>query len=294
MRARGGYVATPSIEQITRRDYEAPAVAALGRSPSPSAFPFQLRAISTPANGRPGLTSLVAAVDAGVVTFRENPAQRTYDGEVTVLARVTSSAGDTLATQSQLYQMHGDIEQLDAARQGRLLFFRTPEVAPGSHTVEWVVRDSASGDTSVLRSAMDVPLQPAARRRRPGDRGPRGEGGRRTTRRPHVIRWPGRACCCTQVSAFPSARAPAARSLFSCRCWWTRTNLRRPTSIELSSLGRSLGTIDVPTAKAEEDSLRQVGTLPIDKLPPGVYELKATITAGTRQVSKTATFTLVQ
>ena len=67
-----------------------------------------------------------------------------------------------------------------------------------------------------------------------------------------------------------------------------------PTRIELSSLGRSLATIDLPTAKTEEDSLRQVGTLPIDKLPPGVYELKATITAGTRQISKTATFTLVQ
>ena len=54
--------------------------------------------------------------------------------------------------------MHGDLEKLDEARQGRLLFFSTPEVPPGAHTVEWVVRDSASGEASVLRSAMDVPL----------------------------------------------------------------------------------------------------------------------------------------
>ncbi len=75
-----------------------------------------------------------------------------------MLARVTSKGGAALVTQSQLYQMHGDLEKLDAARQGRLLFFRTPEVPPGAHTVEWVVRDGTSGEASVLRSAMDVPL----------------------------------------------------------------------------------------------------------------------------------------
>ena len=56
------------------------------------------------------------------------------------------------------------------------------------------------------------------------------------------------------------------------------------TRMELLNAGRSLGTIDVPTAKADDDSLRQVGQLPIDKLPPGVYELRATITAGDRRV----------
>ena len=39
------------------------------------------------------------------------------------------------------------------------------------------------------------------------------------------------------------------------------------TRMELLHAGRSLGTIDVPTVKADDDSLRQVGTLPIDKLP---------------------------
>lgn len=238
IRARGGYVASPSVEQVTRRGYEEDAVAALTRSPSPSAFPFQLRAISTPIDGKPGLTSLVAVVDTRVMTFRENATARTYDGEVTVLARVTSKDGDALVTQSQLYQMHGDLGKLDAARHGRLLFFRTPEVPPGSHTVEWVVRDGKSGDASVLRSAMDVPLP--------------------------------------EVPMLVDSGDPAPS-----------------TRIELLHAGQSLGTIDVPTAKADNDSLRQVGTLPIDKLPPGVYELKATVTVGDRRVARTAMFTVV-
>ena len=65
------------------------------------------------------------------------------------------------------------------------------------------------------------------------------------------------------------------------------------TRMELLHAGRSLGTIDVPTPKTENDSLRQVGQLPIDKLPPGVYELRATITVGDRRVGRTAMFTIV-
>ena len=158
VRARGGYVASPSIEETPRGDYESAAAAVLDASPPAAAFPFQLRAISTPLDGKPGLISLVAAVETGVMTFRENPSARTYDGEVTVLARVRSRDGAELVTQSQLYQMHGKLDDLEAARRGRLLFFRTPVVPPGTHTVEWVVRDGTSGEASVLRSAMDVPL----------------------------------------------------------------------------------------------------------------------------------------
>jgi len=79
-------------EEIQNEDRRA----ALTKSPSPSAFPFQLRAISTPLDGRPGLTSLVAAVETGMMTFRENSSQQTYDGEVTVLARVKAKDGETV------------------------------------------------------------------------------------------------------------------------------------------------------------------------------------------------------
>ena len=158
IRARGGYVASPSIEQIPRRNYEYDAVAALTKSPSPSAFPFQLRAISTPLDGKPGLTSLVAAVDTSVMTFRENPAARTYDGEVTVLARVTSRAARRWSRKASCTRCTATSTSSTRPDSGRLLFFRTPEVPPGAHTVEWVVRDGTSGEASVLRSAMDVPL----------------------------------------------------------------------------------------------------------------------------------------
>ncbi len=87
-------MATPTIERTERRDYEAPALAALTATPAPAAFAFQPRAISTPMHGAPGMTALVAAVSTDVVTFREDSSRSTYDGELTVLARVVSKAGD--------------------------------------------------------------------------------------------------------------------------------------------------------------------------------------------------------
>jgi hypothetical protein len=63
--------------------------------------------------------------------------------------------------------------------------------------------------------------------------------------------------------------------------------------MELLTRGQSLATIQVPGGTADGDSLRQVGTLPIDKLPPGVYELKASVRAADRVVTRSAAFTLV-
>ena len=293
IRARGGYVASPSIEQITRRDYETAAVAAFALSPSPSAFPFQLRGISTPLNGQPGLTSLVAAVDTRVMTFRENLEKRTYDGEVTVLARVMAKGGGALATQSQLYQMHGDLGKLDEARQGQVLFFRTPEVPPGSHTVEWVVRDGASGEASVLRSAMDVPLPDV----RPvvGDLVIVDHAEKVPTDDPamkrHPLVWNG-------LLLYPSLGLPISKGArneltFFLPMLVDSGEPAPSTRMELLHGGQSWGTFDLPVAQADKDSLRQVGQLPIDKLPPGVYELRATITVGDRTIARTAVFTVI-
>lgn len=291
IRARGGYVASPSIERTERRDYEAPALAALAASPAPTAFPFQPRALSTPTRDHPGMTSLVAAVDGGVITFREDRGK--YEGEVTVLARVMSGAGEPLATQSQLYRLQGETDKLDAAKTHRLLFFRTPEVPPGSHTVEWVVRDGTSGSASVLRSPMDVPLPDVrpvvgdliiidAAEKVPDDD---------PAMKQHPLVWNGQLL-------YPSLGMPiskaSGRDLTFFLPMLVDPGAGVPsTRMELLHAGRSLATIDVPAAADEKGSLRHLGTLPIDKLPPGAYELKATVTAGDRKVTRSASFTIV-
>jgi len=291
LKARSGYVASPSIERTERRDFEAPALAALSQAPPPSAFPFRPRALSTPMDGRPGLTSLVAAVDAGLLTFDSDAVARTYSGEVTVVARVTDRDGAALATQSQHYQMRGEIGKLEAAKRATLLFFRTPEVAPGVHTVEWVVRDGA-GRASVLRSPVSIPLDDT----RPvvgdlvlidhAEKMPKDDAAMKS----HPLAWNGTLLYPSLDLLFSKA---GRRDVTFLLPMLVDTGARPSTTVELVHNGSVWGRVDVPDAKADGDSLRQVGTVPIDKLPPGVYELRATVTAGSNTVARSATFTVI-
>ena len=157
VRARPGYVAVPTVERMETRDYEAPALAALSTHPSPMAFPFRLQALSTPMPGQPGLVSLIASIDASALTFTVDEATARYAGQVTVLARVKAKTGETLFTRSEHYNLTGETARLEKAKTGQILFFTAPEVAAGSHAIEWVVRDDEGGRASVAQSAIDVP-----------------------------------------------------------------------------------------------------------------------------------------
>jgi VWFA-related protein len=156
VRARRGYLASPTIEHAETREYETNASAVLAERPEPRAFPFQLQAFSTPMPGRPGLVSLVASVPSGVLAFTEDSTTSRFKGSATVLAQLTSH-GEVVAHQSQHYDMSGDLAHLAQTREGRILFFASPEVPAGRTQIDWVVRDDEGGRASVARSILEVP-----------------------------------------------------------------------------------------------------------------------------------------
>ncbi len=103
------------------------------------------------------MVSLIASIDASALTFTVDDATARYEGQVTVLARVKTKTGETLFTRSEHYNLTGETARLEKAKTGQILFFTAPEVAAGSHTIEWVVRDDEGARASVARSAIDVP-----------------------------------------------------------------------------------------------------------------------------------------
>ncbi len=65
-------------------------------------------------------------------------------------------AKNEIARSSQKYQFTGEVEKREASMSRDVLFFRTPELPAGRHTLEAVVHDGIAEKSTVLRIPIDV------------------------------------------------------------------------------------------------------------------------------------------
>jgi VWFA-related protein len=153
--ARQGYIAAePDTRDLP--DYELPVLQALARVPYPRDFEFAVRAYRTPKPSQVDLVSVLVEIPGSTLEFRREPTLRKYRGEVAVLTRIRS--GDkTVAQQSQLYILTGDLSRLDEFSTRPLSYFRTASLPPGAYKVETAVYDRTSNRVSVVESTIDVP-----------------------------------------------------------------------------------------------------------------------------------------
>lgn len=287
VRARRGYVASPTIEHAETREYETAAAAVLAETPAPRAFPFQLQAFSTPMPGRPGLVSLVASVPSGVLSFTEYAATSTFKGSATVLAQLTSH-GEVVAHQSQHYDMSGDLAHLAQTREGRILFFASPEVPAGRTQIDWVVRDDEGGKASVARSILDVPeagtlmvgdlFLVARTERAPKDKS--------IERNP--LAWDG-------LLLYPAFGEPVSRSKtpevsFALPLVVDPKEGAPHATVRLLVADKPVAELPFDLGTPQKDGrLVAVGRLPLSAVPGGLYTLQVTIgTGAAAQVRETA------
>jgi VWFA-related protein len=293
VRARPGYVAATSVGILTSRDYEAPALAAFSVHPQPMAFPFRLQGLSTPMPGQPGVVSLIVVVDTSLLTFTEDSASARYSGQATILTRVRSKNGDIIFSRSEHYELTGNVAQLAKIRAGQILFFTAPDLPPGSHTVEWVVRDDEGGRASVARSALEVPqgARPIV-----GDlilvsRSEPAPKGKAVATNP--LAWKGQLL-------YPSFGDPISRTrqpnLSFAIPMVLPTRGPAPTAI-LRLLARNRLIVESPLAlgaAGKDGRLIALGHLPIGSLPPGSYDLQVTVSEGDQREIRSAEFSVIR
>ena len=293
IRARRGYVASPSIERLDHREYEGAAVAALTETPQPASFPFRLQAFSTPMPGQPGLVALVASLEGSALTFSQDTTTSRYSGEATILTRVKSPSGEVLSTRSQHYELSGDLGQQAKAQDGRILYFAAPNLPPGAHTVEWVVRDDEGKRASVARSVVEVPAAP-----RPvvgdlivvahSERAPKDDAAAR-----NPLAWKG-------LLLYPGFGEPFSRSKQR-DVSFALPMVVEPRAAALTAQLRLMAgnhlVADLPFAlgqPAKSGRLVALGHLPIGDLPPGSYELQVTVADGNRREIRSAEFSVIK
>ena len=60
----------------------------------------------------------------------------TYSSQAAIVVRVRNGAGQEVQKLSQRYQLSGDARDVEAARQGDIIFYRELDLQPGVYTIE--------------------------------------------------------------------------------------------------------------------------------------------------------------
>lgn len=294
IRARSGYVALPANEASPVLSYEGPALAAIAASPRPEAFAVRAAALSVPVPGNLALTAFIAAFSGEALTFAEDPKTSTYAGEATVLARAVDASGTPAAKQSQRYQFTGPIADLARTKSGGLIFFRTPDLPPGTYSVDFAVHDVRGNRSSVVGTTLDVAggatpvvgslfVVSRAERLDPKD----SDGAAHPLAGQGVLLYP--------ALGEPISRKAQAEIAFALPMVLDPTAAPPTATLEVLQQGQSLAQLPLPLDKPDDKGrLLQVSRLPSAAIPPGAYELRITVEAGGTKAVRATPLTIVE
>ena len=288
--ARKGYRAMRFAPTLPVLDYEAPALAALDAARLSNGFPYQTAFLNFPEPLRPGLSPLLVRLKTDVLTYDQDPAKNSYDAQATVVVRVRDNEGRVVHKMSQQYQLTGRLNEMASAKQGEILFFRTPELPPGLYTVESVVFDAIGGRSSTRVSTLEVPVR--TRRLQMSsvvcvNRVERVTAEAKDRANPLYV---------DDMLLYPNGGEPFSRAghkelTFFYTVYPGATDGTLTANVELQHNGRVLAKMPVELNKIDaQGRIQQVGRLPLTPLAPGTYQLHVVVGDGGSTLERTAYF----
>jgi VWFA-related protein len=267
LQARKGYLAVRTPLPMPALDYEALALGQLDKDHPPHAVPLHVRALQFPEEPPLSLVPILVEVPAG----------GHQDLTIVVLLRDTSR--QVVATMSQRYA--------DAPRP--VLFYREASLPPGSYTLEAVAHDARSGAAGTATATLEVPPASARQLRASSlmvvaSAEPLGASGGATAKpfrygdvllHPHLgqpLRLADRRPLAFFVTAWPVLERP-----------------RLDARIEVTRGGNTVATTRSRGLRPGADGRIQLASsLSLEPFPPGVYELRVTLTDGEHEETRTA------
>ena len=290
--ARKGYRAMRTPRATDPGGYELPALALLDRTPLPNMFPIHAAGFSFPDPLRPGLTPVLVRVDTASLQYAVDDRMSTYSGQAAIIVRIRDGRGSEVQKLSQQYVLSGEAKDLEAARRGEILFYREPDLPAGVYTMETIVFDATAGRGSARVATLTVPpveslfgmssLVVVSRVEQVQDGPP---ASARLTPPLYV----------GQSLLYPNLGEPIRKSAatelpFYFTLYGDVSTVK--AYAQLLQNGRALGESPVELPAAGGSRVQHVGRLPIGTLPAGTYELRIRVMDGSREVSRTAYFTL--
>jgi hypothetical protein len=288
--ARKGYRAFRAGTSAMADSYEVPALALLDRTPIPNAFPIQAAGFSFPDPAQPGLSPLLVRVGTGELRFTIDQQRSTYAGRAAVVVRIRDGHGRDVQKLSQHYLLTGDAKDLEAAKNGEILFYREVDLPPGVYTTESIVYDANAGLGSVRVSTLTVPVAATTF----------GMSSLVVVRRVEEVNDPPSGPSAPplyvgRMLLYPNLGEPLRKSVAAELPFYFTlygSSAGAQASAQLLRNGESVAEAPVQLPPAVGSRRKHIGRFPIGSLPAGTYELRIRVTDSGREVSRTAFFTL--
>lgn len=286
VQSRSGYYTTPPTA--------AGAFAAFAGAALPSDFEVRGRFYHFGREGGDPFDCLIK-VEASLAgaEFREDPEKKgRLAGKMALVGRVLNGTGDVVDTFGQDVSLGGTPEQIAASRAQALPLARRLRLPPGNYTAELLVRDAVGDRSSGQRLALTVPapegslamsslvvveaVEAADPKSDPTD--PLRLGDQRIV--PNLGR---------PVAAAPGATLPVYYSVY------VKPGAKEPVTatVEVSRDGRVVarGSSPLPPPDAA-GRITGLSPIPLQKLQPGVYDVKVTVAKESLSAEETTTVTV--
>ena len=242
----------------------------------------------------PGRIALLVATDAASLTFQPDAQAQTWRTDFTVLARIRNASGDVVRKASQPYRMSGPAAQLEASKRGDVLFFRQPDLPPGTYTLESAVHDALDQKAGASTSSFVVPaVTPGAL-----------VASsllivRRTEKIPAAERSADNPLYFGDLLLYPNIGEPLRKAADKTLAFFLTVDPAPgapPTAaLEILQKGQSLAQLPMELTKPDASGrIAHAGQLPLASFPAGQYVLRVTVSQGAQKEARDATFTVVE
>jgi VWFA-related protein len=292
VQARKGYYAVGGRYDSPVMAFEAPALAALGKSPA-NAFVTKAAAFSFPEAKKPGLVPVVVEVPAGSINFVADSSKKTYRTDLAIVVVIKDEFQRPVRKLSSQYLLSGPLDQIEAAKKSNILFYRETDLEAGKYAFEAIAFDATNNQSSISRGELVVPDSDQSKLR--------------ISNLVVVAKSQKAAVADTQANPFrvgelvlfPNLGEPLHKasskglSMFLTIYPGIGSTAAPKMSIELAQKGQPLGQLPIQLPAPDASGrIQYTGTIPLDAFPPGEYELKAMVTDGTTKAMRSERFTV--
>ncbi len=291
--ARKGYLALrkPASSFLS---YEAEALSKLDQGKPPNAFPVSAAGFVFPGPKGNAVVPVVVQVKTANLYFQVDQTRGTYTAQAAIVAHIKNAAGKPVHTLSQQYLLTGASKDVDAAREGEILFYRQPELPPGIYGLDVIVHDSLGQQASARLSTVTVPA--ASHNHVPPStlvvvrRAEHVSSAERPSELPFYY---------GDTLLYPNAGDPLLKGrdaeLVFYFAFHKTAGEDVNAALELLASGHALASVPIDLPRPlPVGRIQHVGRLPIDKFPAGTYELRLHLQSGGTEEIRNAFFTIAQ